>query len=191
MVKYITIGLGFVFLCSEAWAGEASSWRAIYDPIMKWVNFGILAFLLYKYGKGPVKKFIGDQKRAIEEQMSSLESQLKAESLKLEAENRKLEELDSYLEDLKNRILELGRREKEEILNDARRQAQIILQKAEAEANAMVHTAREQIRLELVEKAIAICERELKKALTIREQLSFLDRFIEDLKRYNINSSLA
>lgn len=190
MVNWFFFVLCLLIVCPEVWAGEGSSWRAIYDPIMKWINFGILAFVLYKYGKGPVKKFIGDQRRIIEEQMGSLESQLREESLKLEAENQKLRELDSYLQELKNRIIEFGKREKQQIIEEAKKQANLMLSRAEAEASGMIHRAKDRIRQELVERAVVLCENELKKTLSVQDQLRFLERFIEDIKTFPQASNL-
>jgi len=175
-------------LMGSCYAAEGPSWRPIYENIMKWVNFGILAFILYKYGKGPVKKFIRDQIKAIEEQLSSLESQLKAESLKLEAETKKLEQLESYLEELKARIIELGQREKEAITAEAQKLANTIIQRAEAEANALILKAKAQIKEQLVDRAISLCEAELKKALTINDQLYFFDSFLEEIRKHQLES---
>ncbi len=161
---------------------QASSWRPIYDTVMKWINFGILAGLLYKYARGPIKGFISQQKSAIAEQLAKAESQLKEQESRLREETQRLEMLEENIQGIKQRIMEMGRKEKDQIIADGQRQAQLIIAKAEAEAQAAVHRAREMLKAEALEKAVEECKKELKKRITIKDHLIILDNFVEDLK---------
>ncbi len=43
-------------ISTEAMAAEASGdWRSTYDTVMMWINFGILAFVIVKFGREPMK----------------------------------------------------------------------------------------------------------------------------------------
>ena len=51
--------VGFYFLGNEALAAEeTTSWRSVFDLVMRWLNFGIIAFVLVKYSKTPIKNFL-------------------------------------------------------------------------------------------------------------------------------------
>ena len=67
-VSIILIG-GLHLMAGSCWADEGgSTWRSTYDEVMLWLNFGILAFLLVKYGRAPLIAFLrGEAKRTAEE----------------------------------------------------------------------------------------------------------------------------
>ena len=50
----------------EVLAAEGGGgWRPTYDIIMRWVNFGILAFIFFKFARRPLKNFLSDKKNEI------------------------------------------------------------------------------------------------------------------------------
>ena len=59
-------------------ADRASDWRPTYDLVMKWVNFGLLAFILVKYLKDPLKEFFFGQKAMVARQIEKLEQEITA-----------------------------------------------------------------------------------------------------------------
>ena len=49
-------------------ADKANNWRLKYNLILMWVNFGILAFIIVKFARTPLKEFIfGQRKNLIRE----------------------------------------------------------------------------------------------------------------------------
>ena len=61
----------------EVLAAEGGGgWRPTYDIIMKWVNFGILAFIFFKFARRPLKNFLSDKKNEISLQIKKLEDEL-------------------------------------------------------------------------------------------------------------------
>ena len=73
-----------------AWAEESTKeWRAHWDEIMLWINFAILAFVLIKFLRKPIKDFLDGRKyelareiKKVEEEKQAIEEKIK--ELKLE-----------------------------------------------------------------------------------------------------------
>ena len=46
-------------LGTEALAADNSgNWRPVFDLVMRWLNFGIIVFIIIKYARTPVKDFL-------------------------------------------------------------------------------------------------------------------------------------
>ena len=73
----ITAGLICIhFLGGEAFATEpAGNWRSIYDLILRWINFLILAFIIVKYGKKPLINFLQIRREETERNIKRVEEQ--------------------------------------------------------------------------------------------------------------------
>ena len=57
---HLTISLIVLHLGSfDAQAADGTGdWRPVFDLVMRWVNFLILAFLLIKFSRVPIKNFL-------------------------------------------------------------------------------------------------------------------------------------
>jgi F-type H+-transporting ATPase subunit b len=55
---------------SNALAAENThNWRSTFDLVMRWINFGIIAFFLVKFGRKPIKDFLANRKEEIDHQI--------------------------------------------------------------------------------------------------------------------------
>ena len=60
----------------DALAAETTNgWRPIFDLVMRWVNFVIIAFVLVKFGRKPIKDFLSNRRQAIDRQIKKYEHQ--------------------------------------------------------------------------------------------------------------------
>ena len=60
---------------TAAAADAPDSWRKTYDQILMWVNFGIFVFLIVKFLRVPLKKFISGKQNELERKISRLEEE--------------------------------------------------------------------------------------------------------------------
>ena len=82
-------------LGNEALAAEgADNWRPIFDWVMRIVNFAILAFLLIKFSRAPIKDFFKSRQKELASQINALEKE-KQDALREVDENLKLLEESS------------------------------------------------------------------------------------------------
>ena len=67
--------LSLHLLSLNGYAAEGSSnWRPIYDLIMRWINFGIIVFVVYKYARKPFMNFLRGRKEKVAEEIEALET---------------------------------------------------------------------------------------------------------------------
>lgn len=175
LLTFVTAGV--ILALSQAEAAEGvSSGRKIWDNIMLWFNFGILVFLFIKFAKNPLMNFLRGQKEKIALNIENVEEQLRDKRSVLEAEEAKLANIDARIEEIKQRLIEIGMREKDELIEQARQQAERMIAKAEMESKAAVAAAKKQLNAELAEIAVSMVEERLRKALSSEDQ----DRLFED-----------
>ncbi|HHE73688.1 MAG TPA: hypothetical protein ENL37_01200, partial [Desulfobacteraceae bacterium] len=64
---------------TEALGAEASvNWRPTYDIVMRWLNFGILIVLFFRYARKPLAAFLNGKSRQIEENIKRFEKEKEA-----------------------------------------------------------------------------------------------------------------
>ena len=90
----------------EAFAGEGTpGWRKIYDDVMLFVNFGILAFFFIKYAKKPMMKALGGVKGKIAEEFDKVHGKKDEFKSLRDAEALKNKEIEKYTQEIKENIL--------------------------------------------------------------------------------------
>ena len=63
-------------MTSGAFAADGSNqWRPTYDLVMRWLNFGILVFLLIKFGKKPLLSLLHKRKEELQREINRAEEQ--------------------------------------------------------------------------------------------------------------------
>ncbi len=163
------------------WAGEGgSTWRATYDEVMLWLNFGILAFLLVKYGRQPLIDFLkGEAKRTAEEieraERSRRRMEEKAQEMASEAENRR-----ARMQALKERLLQEGEQKHREIIESARRDSQLLLEQTRVSIDHQIHEAKKRLQAELVDRAVEAALERLPGLVTADDQKKMVETFIRE-----------
>ncbi|MFP3927304.1 MAG: hypothetical protein ACLFUP_00235 [Desulfobacteraceae bacterium] len=181
------LGLLALYLCifqGEAWAAqEISDARKIWDTVMRWVNFGIMAFFFWKYGKPALVSFLQNETGRVKRTLDEINSELAESKARMEEESKKLEGIDEDLQHVRDSILEMGQREKERILKDARTAADQMVQSAQAESQTKLEMAKRTLNDELVEKALVLAEEKLKQAFTQEDHERLLSGFTSSLEK--------
>jgi F-type H+-transporting ATPase subunit b len=165
----------------SGWAADGgSTWRATYDEVMLWLNFGILAFLIVKYGRGPLVDFLkGEAKRTAEEieraEKSRRRMEEKVREMASAAENRR-----ERLQELKERLLQEGERKHREIIESARRDSQLLLAKTRVSIDHQIHEAKKRLQAELVDRAVEAALERLPGLVTPDDQKKLVETFIRE-----------
>jgi F-type H+-transporting ATPase subunit b len=164
----------------SGWAAEGgSTWRAAYDEVMLWLNFGILAFLLVKYGRGPLIAFLkGEAQRTAEEIEQAEKSKRRMDEKVLEmttaAENRR-----ARLQALKERLIREGERKRREIIDSARRDSRILLEQTQVGIDHQINDAKQQLKAELIDRAVEAALERLPGVITADDQKKLVETFIQ------------
>jgi F-type H+-transporting ATPase subunit b len=164
---------------SDALAAEnAENWRTTYDLVMRWVNFAIIAILLVKFAKTPVKDFLSDRKGQIEKKIKAYVQQKEAVEEKIIENQKMLADSVIRFEKIKQTIIESGERKKQQIIEDARRESKMLLDATQHKIEHQIREARNAIRAELIESAIALAEKRLPAEITAADEQKLTDLFL-------------
>jgi F-type H+-transporting ATPase subunit b len=185
ILNWCCLGAGVVFIAlflsgSDALAAEnAETWRTTYDLVMRWVNFAIIAILLVKFAKTPIKNFLSDRKGQIEKKIKAYEQQKETVQEKIAESHKMLADSQARFEKIKKRIIEDGEKKKQLIIEDARQESMILLQATRQRIENQIVEARNLIRSELIESAIALAEKRLPQEITAVDEQKLIDQFME------------
>ena len=148
----------FLVLCLHAAGTEAlaaeGDWRPVYDLVMRWVNFLILAFLLFKFGRTPLMNFLKGQRYDLSREIDELTEKKTAAEARLEEIQTALAASNAHFQEITERIVRQGERRKAEIIADARQEGKILLEGAKQKVDSQFIQAKDQLRAELVDTAI-------------------------------------
>jgi len=178
---YIVTPLIILHLSSfEALAADsANDWRPMFDLVMRWVNFLILAFLIIKFSRLPIKSFLAGKKEDIAREIEELESAKDQVLLKIDESRQQIENSKDRLSKLKKTIIAQGEKNKIKIIKDAERESKILLESARQKIESRISDAREVIKLELVDQAMVLAIRKLPEKITDQDNQRFIDAYLK------------
>ncbi len=162
-------------------AQEISEGRKIYDTVMRWVNFGILAFFFLKYGKPALSNFLNGERNRIQQRLREIEKDLNLARMRVDEESKHLEGIEGSLEEVRRSIVELGEKEKERIILSAHNNAEQMIRDAENELGTKMEEARRALNNRLAEHAVTLAAEKLREAFTDKDNESQISGFIERL----------
>lgn len=171
-----------VLLCSrEVLAAEGSgNWRVTYDMILLWVNFGIFAVVIFKYARTPLKNLLRGKKEEIENHVKKLEDGRKIADSKIKEMIQAVEESNIRFADLKKRIIAQGEKRREEIIADARAYSRVMIQEARRRIDHQVLLARDMLKSEMIDKAIAMATEKLPSEITPEDNQRLLQHYLKE-----------
>ncbi len=178
----LPFGLVVLLTGSLAYAADSgANWRPTYDLVMRWVNFLILVFILVKFGKNPIKKFLFSQREKIEKEIKAVETQRKQVADQIKEYSRQLEESQERFVELKNRIVRQGERKKEQIIEDARQESRILLENAKRKIDYQFFQAQERLKGETIDAAIQLASQRLQSEITDNDNQLILTQYIAEI----------
>ena len=173
------IAIGLFGVCPDLFAAEGTGeWRETYDLVMRWVNFGILAFIIVKFARTPLKEFIFGQRKNLIRELEQREAEKKAITEKVDAVIAELKENQARVEDLKTRIIEQGKKKRQEIIESATEQSRQMLSDTQMRLAHQVSREKYRLRSEFVETAIGLALDRLPKIVTESDNQKFIEIFV-------------
>ncbi len=171
--------LMFVMGAVDAVAAETSgSWRQTYDMIMVWVNFGILAFIIVKFGKAPLMDFLLNRKAELAREIGDIEEKKEAVTARIEDAYRVLDQSDARFAELKKKIVQQGEKKKQEIIEDAQEQSRLILETAKQKIESRIVRAKSTFRAELIDAAAEKALERLPKEITEEDDRKLVEQYL-------------
>jgi F-type H+-transporting ATPase subunit b len=175
----VTLFLMLHVLSIEVLAADSSGdWRPVFDLVMRWVNFLILAFLLIKFSRVPIKSFLAGKKEDIAREIEELEADKDQMLRKIDENRKQIENSQERLSQLKKTIIAQGEKNKIKIIADAERESKILLESAKQKIESRISDAREVLKAELIDDAIALAAKKLPETITDQDNQKFIDAFL-------------
>jgi F-type H+-transporting ATPase subunit b len=166
----------------EAVASEGpTAGRKIWDNIMLWVNFGILVFFFFRYAKKPLTNLLRAKRSEIEKDLNQIESQHSEVKALRDNESERLSGLENRLDEIKSVIIDMGTKEREQIIADAHAAAEKMIRSAKAYADYRLALARKALSDELADLAISLVEKKINNVITEDDEDRLLNQFIANV----------
>jgi len=156
--------------------------RNTYNDILLWVNFGFLVTLFIKFAKTPLMEAIRGVRDKVEEELGVLKNQHSAKKTDLDAEEARLRDIQNHLDEIQARIIAMGEKEKQKIIDQAKIAAEKMIEDAKAYAGFQMEKAKKQLSDEMIDIAISMVEKKLAKEITLKDNDKLINDFLADLE---------
>jgi F-type H+-transporting ATPase subunit b len=179
LVALMALVFLLVVTAVEVMAAEGGGgWRPTYDIIMKWVNFAILVLVFIKFARRPLKNFLSDKGEEIALQINSLQDEKNRLQQRILEAKTELEESAVRLEAVKKRIVEMGERRKQEIIDEARREGGVIIESAKQKMEGRIIRERNRLKEEMIDAATEMALEKLPGLMTENDNQKLLEQFL-------------
>ena len=138
------------------------------------VLFGGLFFLLRK----PVSNALGARIKGIEDQLNDLESKKAAAEKQLAEYNQKFARLEQEAEEIMAEYVRQGEEAKVRILKEAEEAAEKLKIQAQKTIESEFQNARDELRTEVLDKALAKAEEIIKSQISAEDQEKLVDEYL-------------
>ena len=169
--------------CSDALAAEElTPGRRLWGNIMLVVNFLVLVFFFVRYAKKPLMDYLRGERRKMEENLNTIGGRLKEAKSVIEKESGRLKDIEKRIKEIQESVIEMGKREKDKITEQAKVVAQKMIQDAKAYSDYRIAMAKKALSDEMVDIAISMVEQRLVKGLSQEDNERLADQFISNLE---------
>lgn len=160
-------------------AGEVDGWRSTYDEIMRWLNFGIFAFVIVKFARAPLADFLKGRKEEVADEINQVETRKQRAEEDVQGIVQQLEESSRRLEEIKARIVSQGEKRKEQIITDARSESEIMLNATKGKIKGQIANAKDRLRSEIIDEAIDMALKRLPDEMTDQDNENIVNEFFK------------
>lgn len=158
-------------------AAAPPAWRIYWDWGWRIINFLILAFLIVKLAKKPLKDFFTSQRAQVADELEVM-NKAKAEA---EAELKAIEDrtagLAAELDKFEQALTETAERDRRRLVEEAATESELILERAQLQAEMNLAQAKRNLAAEIVALAAELAEDKLKQAVSAADQTRLLEEF--------------
>ena len=175
----LAVVTGILLLGTEASAADKSGdWRPVFDLVMRWLNFGIIVFILVKYARTPIKDFLLSRREEVAREIEMVEQKKEAANKKIQDAARMLDESEVRFARVKERIIQEGEIKKQKLIEDAQQESKILLESTMKKIESQLHDAKRAFKSELVDTAISLAMKRLPDEITTEDNQNFTNQFL-------------
>ena len=174
---------GVLFMtATEALAAEPSNnWRPTYDLVMRWLNFGILVLLFFRYARKPLSAFLNGKSRQIEVGIKRVEEEKNVLKTRIRELLDERKEGRKHLDQIRARFISQGERKKQKIIDDAKKESRLLMESAKRKVEHEIVSARERLKFEMVDQAIELAMQKLPRLMTDEDTQHSLKTYLDGI----------
>jgi F-type H+-transporting ATPase subunit b len=175
----LAVVIGIHLLGTEALAADNSGdWRPVFDLVMRWLNFGIIVFILVKYARTPLKDFLLSRREEVAREIESVEEKKEAANKKIQDAAKMLDESEVRFARVKERIIQEGETIKQKLIEDAQQESKVLLESTRKKIENQLLDAKRAFKSELVDTAISLAMKRLPAEITSEDNQNFTNQFL-------------
>ena len=160
-------------------ADETPGWRPVFDLVMRWLNFGIIVFIIVKYAKTPIKNFLLNRREEVAREISKIEEEKEKANNKIQEATRMLEDSEIRFNKIKERIILEGEKKKQKIIENAQQESKILLEETRKKVANQLREAKEEFKAKLIDTAVSLAIERLPDEITTEDNQKFIHLFLE------------
>ncbi|RLC19457.1 MAG: hypothetical protein DRI24_00215 [Deltaproteobacteria bacterium] len=160
----------------------ANTWRPVYDVALRWINFGILVFIIFKYARKPLVNFFKEKSAAVKKEIQAIEHEKEAILVRVDEILTARDQSQEKLEKLKARIITQGKAKKQTLIDNAQKESKILLESAHRKIQNQIISAQADIRAEMIDHAIEMALQKLPAEIDVKDNRQFYEHYLESTK---------
>jgi F-type H+-transporting ATPase subunit b len=180
-IKRLSIFFGVLLLIPELALASGPAWRPTYDTVMMWVNFFILAGIILKYAREPIKNFLKQKKAEVVAELDELEAE-KARILgDIKSADTQALQNKQRLKEMKERLIAQGEIKKGQIIEQAKQQSAIMIEATRKKMENRIVQAHNTLKMELADMAFEQALKQLPGIIDDQDNQRLLDRYMDGM----------
>ena len=186
-VKVLVIAIAASVVARLAFGGEKGLWNDIGEAI---VNFGLFAFLLVYFAKGPFKNFLATRSQTISDQLDEAGRLYAEAEATLDEYRGKLEQFDQEKEKVLEGYRHRGEKERDAIIADAKDHAKRLKRDAEIVLEYEIKRAKKNLQESIVDHALEQAKAQIAESLGTKQKHELVADYIDALKTHSKESQV-
>jgi F-type H+-transporting ATPase subunit b len=155
---------------------------------MRWLNFGIIVFILVKYARTPIKDFLLSRGEEVAREIEKIEEKKEEANQKIQDAARMLDESEVRFAKIKERLIQDGEIKKQKIIEDAQQESKILLESTKKRLENQLVDAKKAFKSELVDTAISLAMKRLPDEITTEDNQKFNNQFLASASTKQVSS---
>lgn len=178
LLVVLTLTLGPVLAQAAGGKDEMSQGRKIWKTIWRFINFFILAFVIVKFGRKPLVDFLSNHGVEVGERLDRTKNVLDETETEYRKTEAKLARIEDLITEVKAYMEQDAERLKQRILEDAEENSKHMISEAKEIAESRLKAARDKVKNELVELAMAEAEKIIREHIAVKDQDRLIDEYM-------------
>jgi F-type H+-transporting ATPase subunit b len=182
LYRLSTAVICLVLMLPQTALASSPHWRPTYDMAMMWVNFIILAAIIVKYAREPIKTFLKQQKSDVVSEMDELEAEKNRVVAEIKAADVRATENKRRLKEMKTHLIAQGEIRKKQIVDQARQQGAIMIEETRKKMETSILQAKDKLKIELADLAFEQAVEKLPQLITDSDNQMLLENYMKGMQ---------